>query len=431
MARVLLVVPSATYRAAAFLAAAARLGTEVVIASDQPQALAEAMSDRFLEVDLARPEAAAAAICELARRRPLDAVVAVDDQGAVPAALAAARLGLRASPAEAVARTRDKAAMRRAFERAGVAQPRFRVAGRDDAALAAAGEALGYPVVVKPVSLAGSRGVIRADDERALRAAGARLRAILAEAGAPDEPVLVESYVPGGEVALEGLLLDGRLEVLAVFDKPDPLEGPYFAETLYVTPSRLAPELVGALGALAGRACAALGLSDGPVHAELRLAGEERDHPVVLEVAARTIGGRCSGALDFGGTSLEELVLLAALSRQDLVRQRGALRPAAVLMLPVARTGVLRAVHGVDDALALEGVTGCEITVPIGQRVRALPEADRYLGFLFAEGATPAAAEAAARAGYARLGIEIDPERAARRLAPAGRAPCRRAGAGT
>ena len=237
MPRVLLLLPTATYRAEDFLAAAATVGAEVVVASDRRQALDRAMGDRALRIDLRRPDRAAAAIVELAGRTPLDAVVAVDDGGVAAAALASERLGLAHNPAAAVAATRDKVAMRQAFRAAGIPQPAYVVlAPGDDAG------AVDLPAVLKPVALSASRGVIRADDAEGARRAHARIRAILADAGEDaDGPILAERYVPGVEVAVEALMRAGELEVLAVFDKPDPLEGPYFEETIYVTPSRLAP----------------------------------------------------------------------------------------------------------------------------------------------------------------------------------------------
>ena len=284
MARVLLLLPSATYRAHDFLAAARAVGAEVVVASERRQALSAAMGDRALTVRLHRPEEAADAIVALAARSPLDAVVGVDDQGVEVAARAAERLGLVGNPPQAAARTRDKAAMRAALAAARVAQPDFRVApaGADVAQLAAE---MGPPVVVKPLALSASRGVIRADDPDGAAAAAERVRAILAEAAEdPTAPLLLERYVPGHEVAVEGLLRGGRLEVLALFDKPDPLEGPYFEETLFVTPSRLPAGLQAAIARLTARAAAALGLREGPIHAELRTDGERL---WVLELAAR------------------------------------------------------------------------------------------------------------------------------------------------
>jgi len=406
VARVLLLLPSATYRAADFLEAARALDVDVVVASEQRQTLAEAMGDRALHLDLHDRDAATEAIVALARRGPIDAVVAVDDQGVLVAAEAAARLGLPANPHAAVAATRDKAVMRRAFAAAGVPQPAYRVVGPEDD-VAAVASALGFPCVVKPVSLSGSRGVIRADDPVATDAAATRVRRILEEA---DEdaggPLLVERFVEGDEVALEGLLRAGRLEVLTVFDKPDPLDGPYFEETIYVTPSRKDPATLATIAARTADAIRALGLREGPIHAELRVSG---DDVCVLEVAARSIGGLCSRALRFGaGVRLEELILRHALGLplDGLHRESAA---AGVMMLPIPRAGVLLAVHGQDQARAVPGIAGLEITIHPGRPVQPLPEGDRYLGFLFARAATPAEVEHALRTAHGQLEVVIDP----------------------
>jgi biotin carboxylase len=401
MPRVLLLLPTATYRAEDFLAAASAVGAEVVVASDRRQALAGAMGDRALRIDLRRPERAADAVVALAGRSPLDAVVAVDDGGVAVAALASERLGLPHNPPAAVAATRDKAAMRRALAQAGIPQPGFVVlAPGDDAG------AVELPAVLKPVALSASRGVIRADDSAAARAAEARIRAILHAAGEDAEgPILAERYVAGTEVAVEALLRAGELEVLAIFDKPDPLEGPYFEETIYVTPSRLPDTDLVRIEAAAAAAAAALGLREGPVHAELRLDG---DAVWVLELAARSIGGLCSRSLRFGaGISLEEVILRHAL-RLPLGphdRERAA---SGVMMLPIPHGGILREVRGLAAARAVAGIEDIRITIPRGRPVVPLPEGDRYLGFLFARGEAPAPVEAALREAHTALDFVID-----------------------
>jgi biotin carboxylase len=398
---VLLLLPTATYRAADFLAAARTLGAEVVVASERRLV---SIGDAQLTLDLCRPEVAAEAIAAVAAERPLDAVVAVDDQGVRVAALAAERLGLSGNPLEAAAATRDKAAMRRALAAAGVPQPEHRAVGPSDDPAAAAGQ-VGLPCVVKPVSLSASRGVIRADDPRAAAAAAARVRAILAEAGEdPEGPLLIERYVPGAEVAVEGLLRAGSLEPLAVFDKPDALEGPYFEETIFTTPSRLPGGIVAAMTTVTADACAVLGLREGPVHAELRVS---KGRVWMLELAARSIGGLCSRSLRFGaGVSLEEVILRHALGLPlgDLRREAAA---SGVMMLPIPRAGRLRAVRGQDEARAVPGIAGLEISIGRGRPVRPLPEGDRYLGFLFARGETPAQVEHALRTAHERLEIDI------------------------
>ncbi|MEX1009619.1 MAG: ATP-grasp domain-containing protein [Acidimicrobiia bacterium] len=398
MTRVLLLLPTSTYRASDFVRAATRLGVEVVVGSEEPQAMAGDMGDRAVVVPLSDIVAAVDAIVALHGRSPIAAVVAVDDQGVEVAAAAGERLGLPHNDPAAVSATRDKSVMRDALARAGIPQPRFRVVERLSR-IADAAEDIGFPCVLKPVGLSASRGVIRADDVVAATVAAERIRAIV------DGPLLVEEYVPGVEVAVEGLVLDPeRVEILAIFDKPDPLEGPYFEETIYVTPSRLSPETLAAVSDLTARAARAIGLTGGPIHAEIRIAGDRR---WVVEIAARSIGGLCARTLRFGaGIALEELILRHALGLplDDLERERAA---SGVMMLPISRAGVLEVVRGQDDARAVAGITGLEITVPRGRRVVPLPEGDRYLGFLFARAERPEQVETALRAGYAALDVEL------------------------
>lgn len=388
MPRVLLVLPSATYRAPDFLDAAARVGAEVVVGSEHRQALSESMGNRSVVLTLSQPAMAADQIERLAERAPLDAIVAVDDGGVRAAALAAERLGLRGNAPDAVARARDKAAMREALSKAGVPQPEW-----------SRTEPPGYPCVVKPLTLSASRGVIRADTPEEASAAAERIRAML-----PGADLLYEEFVPGEEVAVEAILDGGRLEVLAVFDKPDPLDGPFFEETIYVTPSRKPAGVLEEVGRLTAEAAAALGLTEGPVHAELRV-GEK---VTVLELAARSIGGLCGRSLRFGlGVSLEELIVRHALGMplDNLRREELA---SGVMMLPIPRAGVLREVRGQDEARAVPGVAGLEISIARGREVVPLPEGDRYLGFLFAKADTPEEVEAALREAHARLEVEID-----------------------
>ena len=337
--RVLLLLPTETYRAKDFLAAAERLGVDVVVGSERRQAMADAMGDRAVVVPLGKLDAAVEIIAALHDRLPLDAVLAVDDQGVAVAAAASARLGLAHNPVDAVAATRDKAALRARLAAAAVAQPDYRVVAPGQSVAAAASQ-VGYPCVVKPVSRSGSQGVIRADDDVQALAAVDRVRAIVG----PVEPVLVEGFVAGAEVAVEGLLVAGALQVLAVFDKPDPLDGPFFEETIYVTPSRQPALVQAALAATVAAAAAALGLREGPVHAELRVGADSR--PLVIEVAARSIGGLCSRALRFGaGVSLEEVIVRHAVGAglDGLGREAQA---SGVMMLPIRAAGVLEQVSG-------------------------------------------------------------------------------------
>jgi biotin carboxylase len=375
-----------------------------VVASERRQALAGVMGHRALTVNCRNRDEAADRIVRLAARKPLDAVVAVDDEGVLVAALAGQRLGLAHNPPDAAARSRDKAAMRRALKDAGVPQPEFRMVG-PDAEVAGLAAEVGFPCVLKPVSLSGSRGVIRADDPEAAVVAAKRVRAILADAGEdPDAPLLVERYIPGDEVAVEGLLRGGTLEPLAVFDKPDPLEGPYFEETIYVTPSRLPPETLASIVRMTADAAAALGLVEGPIHAELRT---DAGRAWVLELAARSIGGLCSRSLRFGvGVTLEEVILRHALRLpiDDLRRESAA---SGVMMIPIPRAGILEEVRGQDRARAVPGIAGLELTIGPGRHVMPLPEGDRYLGFLFARADGPEGVEHALRTAHGHLEIVI------------------------
>jgi biotin carboxylase len=404
---VLIVLPTGTYRAEEYLAAARSLGLEVVTGSERAQALSETMGSHFVLLPLDDPAGTAEAIVAHAERVPLDAVVAVDDSGSVGAAIAGERLGLRHNPPSAVLTTRDKVAMRRAFTAAGLPQPEFEVALNDGDVVEAAGR-VGFPVVVKPPSLSASRGVIRADSAEQALLAARWIRRILAGAGEPDDsPLLVERFVAGGEVAVEGILRGGRLDVIAIFDKPDPLDGPYFEETLYVAPSRLPAEVLDEIRSVTAAAVEAIGLREGPVHAEMRIPPAQGQRPVVslLEVAARTIGGRCSKAMALRGGSLEELVLASAagIRGPEPVLERAA----GVLMIPIPRSGRLLAVRGVEAARDVPGVTGVEISVARGRFVRASPEAERYLGFVFAAGETPAEVETALRLAQGLLHVEV------------------------
>ena len=398
----LLLLPSAIYRAADFIAAARSLGAETVIASDHRLAIAPALETESLVVDFSRPQRAAQRIVDYCRKEPVDAILPVDDVGVVAAAMAATELGLAHNPVAAVAATRDKSKLRRALSAAGLPQPSFRLVEGGEDAVGPASE-VGWPCVLKPLSMAASRGVVRADEEAGAAAAAARVRAIIEE---PAGPLLIESYVSGPELALEGLLRGGRLEVLALFDKPDPLVGPFFEETIYVTPSRQPTGIQRQISRRCAAAAVALGLSEGPVHAEVRLHNSE---VWVIDMAARSIGGLCSRSLRFGaGVSLEELLVRHALGLpiEDLERS---LQASGVMMLPIPGSGILEEVRGVEEARRVPGIDGLEITVARGRFLRPLPEGERYLGFLFASGASPEDVEDALRSAHAQLEIVIKP----------------------
>src|SRR5215469_1858734 len=408
--RVLLLVPARTYRAADFLLAAGRMGLDLVVGSDGALPLG---GRPVIPVDPDDPEASVRRI--LARGAPVDAVVAADTPMLVLAAEVAARMGLPHNPVESILNATGKDRQRERWAAWGVGQPSFRIvpAADTEGAVAGAARAVGFPCVVKAVSLSASQGVLRADDPASAVAAARRIRRVLGAANRPaTEPLLVEEYLTGLELSIDGLLSGGELTVTAVFDKPATPDGPTFEETLLVTPSRLPRPVLAAAIATASQAARSLGLTRGPIHAELRVddrGGQPRT--VMLELAARCIGGLCSRALRFpGGASLEELVLGNALGLPVPVRDGGhdPARPCGVFMLPVPRRGVLRAVEGREDAAAVPGITGLTITIPIGQRVLPLPDGDRYLGFVFAEADTPDEVEKALTAASGQLRVVIE-----------------------
>jgi biotin carboxylase len=329
----------------------------------------------------------------------------------VLAAAVAQRLGLPGNPPGAAAASRNKLATREGLARGGLRVPDYLVVPRTVDAAVIDGK-VSYPAVVKPLALSASRGVIRVDDGDALRAALARLSRLLdsadvrAERDAAHDHCLIESFIQGREYAVEGLLTAGVLQPLAIFDKPDPLDGPYFEETIYVTPSRAPAVVQAAMLAAIARAAAALGLRHGPVHAECRV----NDQGVwVLEVAARPIGGLCSKALRFGAASLEE-VLLRHARGEDVSRVQREAGASAVMMIPIPRRGVFKGVAGVDAARRVAGVDDVRITAKPDVLVVPLPEGRSYLGFIFAHAATPAAAEDAVRRAHASLRFVIERE---------------------
>jgi len=409
MQRLLLLMATRTYRAKAFVDAAHQLGGEVVVATDRRQVLAGLAPDTNLTLDLKRPGQALAAIERFAQQRPLDAVVGVDDDTTLLAASASAALGLPANSVDSVRAAQNKYEMRTLLRRAGALSPPFELTSiADDPALLA--QRVAYPCVLKPVFLAASRGVIRADDAASFVAAFQRIAAILADrdlrrrGGRWAGHILVESFIPGREVAVEALLSRGSLQVLALFDKPDPLDGPFFEETIYLTPSRLPNATRDQILESTQQGTRALGLRDGPIHAELRMNDQGA---WIVEIAARSIGGLCSSILEFGaGISLESLILRHALGADTSSFARNP-EPAGAMMIPIPRAGILKKVLGRDTALDVDGVQGIEITIPAGERLVPLPEGDRYLGFIFAKGGTTDAVEAALREAHRRLEFVI------------------------
>ncbi len=413
MPRVLLLLPTTSYRTTDFMEAARKLGVEVVVGSDLPQVLAAHTPGRTLTLDFGDSESAAREVSLFSRTYPLDAVIPVDDDTALVGARVSRALGFPHNPVEAVTAARDKHRFRQRLAEAGILSPGFELFSVRDDPLELAAD-IAYPCVIKPVFLSASRGVIRADGPEAFAEAFLRVKALLEDPKVASRgreaatKILVEDYLPGREAALEGMLTRGQLRVLALFDKPDPLEGPFFEETIYVTPSRLPANVREAVFDCAACTAEAIGLREGPVHAEVRI----NDRGVwPIELAARSIGGLCSRTLRFGtGISLEELILRHALGggmETESLEREG--RAAGVMMIPIPRAGRLDEVLGMEEARAVPGVEDAVIMIPAGQTVRPLPEGSKYLGFLFARADAPAEVEAALREAHGRLDIRITP----------------------
>ncbi|HWF86634.1 MAG TPA: ATP-grasp domain-containing protein [Vicinamibacterales bacterium] len=443
MPRILLLATTTGYQTRAFGEAAERVGADLVFATDRCHVLDDPWRDEAIPVRFYDEAASVAAILEADRVRSIDGVVVVGDRPTVIGAQVMQALGLPGHPPEAARVSQNKQLTRERLRDAGLPVPWF-VAASVDADAAALAASIAFPCVVKPLALSGSRGVIRADDAASFAAAFDRLRALLqspdvrAERSDAHDAALIEGFIPGREYALEGLMHHGDLQVLALFDKPEPLDGPFFEETIYVTPSWAPASEQAAIVEGVRRAAAAIGLRHGAIHAECRV----NDAGVfVLEVAARPIGGLCARALRFekrgresfradplpvppaallaqidasavekrGRESLEDLLLRHALGESTTGWQR---EPDAsgVMMIPIPQRGVFRGVAGLEDARAEAGVDDIRITAKADQRLVPLPEGASYLGFIFARGDTPIAVTHALHAAHSRLRFRVDAE---------------------
>jgi biotin carboxylase len=408
MKRVLLLLPTTGYRNSDFLVAAKKLGVEIVAAANYCHQLAPSWGlSPIMALHFDRPEQAADTLLREINATP-DAVLAVDDSGVELAALLSERLGLPANSAQAVRRVRDKLAFRRLLQEREFLCPEVHhlPSGEDPRKLL---PELQFPAVVKARRLSGSRGVIRADDPEALMRAVNWARAIQtrADRDAQELGLIIEDFIPGREYALEGSLQRGELTTLALFDKPDPLDGPYFEETLYITPSRLPQALQDRIHQEVARACRAAGLVTGPVHAEVRVNAQGI---WILEIAARSIGGLCARVLNhLLGMSLEELILRQALG-ESAPSLPAATEAAGVMMIPIPRRGIYRGLDGLAAAQTVPGIAGVAITVEPGQIIAPPPDGASYLGFLFARAARPADAETALRIAHGVLDFDIRPE---------------------
>ncbi|MHB8500402.1 MAG: ATP-grasp domain-containing protein [Candidatus Acidiferrales bacterium] len=414
MSRLLIFTAKLGYQTRSFDEAARKLGAELIFVTDRCHQLEDPWGDRAIPVHFDSPDAASYAVVEAVRDQNIDGILALGDRPAVAAAYAARGLGIQYNHPAAVEACRSKLRMREVFREAGLRVPWFRSVSLHPAPEPSL---LGveYPCVAKPLSLSASQGVVRANSREEFISAVARIRRLLdsPEIRATREPhldqILVEGYIPGREVAVEGLLADGKLRVLAIFDKPDPLEGPYFEETIYVSPSRLADSQQRGIERCAADAVRALGLSHGPVHAEFRI---NDDGVWPLEVAPRPIGGLCARALRFAPNAtgqsigLEELLLrhVLGLPGSDWPREQTA---SGVMMIPVPKSGVLEKIEGEEAARGVPGITALEITARMHDYIAAWPEGSSYLGFLFASAKTPAEVEDAIRTAHAKLHFEL------------------------
>ncbi len=426
MTRILILSATTGYQLRSFGDAAKRVGFELMFATDRCHRLDDPWRDHAVPVRFHEPEVSLAAIVRAAEERPIDGVIAVGDRPTILAAEVASALRLPGNPPTAARASTNKRVTRERLAGAGLPAPWFFTMPLGDAGPLASGDPRlsmssrlhgaplkpSFPCVVKPLGLSGSRGVIRANTAAELDVALARVGALLSRrdvralrSGMEDE-VLIEGYIDGAEFAIEGLLTAGQLQVLTIFDKPDPLDGPFFEETIYLTPSSLPTGEQRQIATAVAEAAAALELRHGPIHAECRVTSQG---VFVLEIAARPIGGLCSRVLRFGegDVSLEE-VLLRHAAGEDVSSSTIEPQAAGVMMIPIPRRGLLKRFEGEARARAVPGIEDVRITAKPDQLLEPLPEAGSYLGFIFARGSEPAVVDAALRQAHRELHFVID-----------------------
>jgi predicted ATP-grasp superfamily ATP-dependent carboligase len=400
------------YQTRSFAEAARRLGVSVIIGSDRCNQLEDPWADGAVALHFEEPRNAAATLAQAVEGKSIGAILALGDRQTTTAAHAARLLHLSYNSPEAVENCRSKLRQREVLKSAGLPVPDFFSFALSEPLDHVLRRVI-FPCVIKPLRLAASQGVIRANSSAEFVAAVERIARLLSS---PElqvtresdlDRLLVERYIPGVEVALEGFLELGQLRVLALFDKPDPLEGPYFEESIYLTPSRLPDGVQEQISRCAAECIRALGLKEGPVHAEFRL---NDSGPCVLEVAPRPIGGLCSRVLRFGPQRifLEELLIRKVLSLPGAGLQRET-DAAGVMMIPVPRSGILESVEGLQEALAVPGISEVQITARLHDFIAAWPEGSSYLGFIFAHDTTPGLVEAALRRAHSALQFTIAP----------------------
>jgi len=414
--RLLLFTAKLGYQTRSFEQAARKLGVQLVYVTDRCHQLEDPWGDQAIAVHFESPEKAAYLVMEALRGQDVGGILALGDRPAAAAAYAARGLGIRYNHPAAVEACRSKLRLKEVFRDAGLNVPWFRklpIEPIPEPVLLG----ISYPCVLKPISLSASQGVVRANNREEFLGATARIGRLLKspEILATREPnldqMLIEGYIPGGEVAIEGLLTEGALTILAIFDKPDPLEGPYFEETIYVTPSRLPESVQQAIEKCAKDAVRALGLSRGPIHAEFRI---NEDGVWPLEVAPRPIGGLCARSLRFSVDAVDQAIGLEELLVRHALEIPGWNAPrepsaSGVMMIPVPKSGVFEAVSGEEAARSVPGITDLAITARLHDGIAAWPDGSSYLGFLFAKGNTPERVEQALREAHEKLSFSITP----------------------
>ena len=383
----LLLMTTSTYRANAYLEASKKLDIDTIIGTDQPDILGHLNPGSSINLDYSKNDDSKKKITELVNKFPIHAVLAIDEETLILGAMVAESLGLICHSMESVSATRSKYEIRKILSEDGLRNPEFKlISSEENPELIS--KSISFPCVMKPTFLSGSRGVIRANNEKEFMNAYMRIKNILDEpeviirGGNEAKMILIEEYIDGIEVAVEGIVVNGKFLPLTIFDKPEPLEGPFFEESLYVTPSRLPNSVQEKILEETKNASHAIQLTNGPVHAELRIDGN--GDPWVIDIASRTIGGKCSKAIKFSdGISLESIILSHVLGKQlpNIVPISSS---SGVMMIPIPKSGILKEVLGKEDALAIKGIEEVEITIPLGVKIVELPEGDRYLGFIFA-----------------------------------------------
>lgn len=415
MERLLLLIPSTSYRVRDFLSAAHRLGVDVTVGSNERQVLEELNQEGSLTIDFSNPKTAINKIENFHMAFPINAIVAVDDTTGIIAAKASQKLGLRYNSPEAVMATGNKLLLRQKLKKADLSSINYNTIGLDDDPSLMA-KSIDFPCVLKPLNLAASQGVIRTNTQQEFVKAFERIKSLLLKLKTNTETailpkILIEDYIQGEEVALEGIMNNGKLTLLALFDKPDPLEGPYFEETIYITPSKKPSKTQETIVKMAEQAANAIGILEGPIHIELRLLpttqSSNKAGPWVIDMAARSIGGLCSRSLEFaGGLTLEDLILSHALNKPiDGKRQNKA---SGVMMIPIPKAGILEHIDGTIEAHAVKGIHNITISMQIGDHLLPLPDGNKYLGFIFAKANRPEDVENALRTAHSKLNFKIN-----------------------